>query len=39
MTEFTCAAWGPLNKTLYVATKTGKLMIIDVASGCTIKDT
>ena len=38
-TEFTCASWGPLNKTLYVATKTGKVMIIDVASGTTIKDT
>jgi len=23
--EFTCAVWGPLNKTLYVGTKTGKL--------------
>ena len=25
MQEFTCAVWGPLNKTLYVATKTGKI--------------
>ena len=36
--EFTCAAWGPLNKTLYVATKTGKLQIIDVGSGTCLKD-
>lgn len=36
--EFTCAAWGPLNKTLYVGTKTGKVQIIDVGSGRTIKD-
>lgn len=25
MQEFSCAVWGPLNKTLYVATKTGKI--------------
>ena len=37
--EFTCAAWGPLNKTLYVGTKTGKVQIIDVGSGTTLKDT
>jgi len=37
--EFTCAVWGPLNKTLYVGTKTGKVQIIDVASGTTLKDT
>ena len=36
--EFTCAAWGPLNKTLYVGTKTGKIQIIDVGSGTTLKD-
>jgi len=36
--EFTCATWGPLNKTLYVGTKTGKLQIIDVASGTCLKD-
>ena len=23
--EFNCAVWGPLNKTLYVATKAGKI--------------
>ena len=37
-TEFVAASWGPLNKTLYVATKTGRLSIIDVSSGTTIKD-
>ena len=37
-TEFVAAAWGPLNKTLYVATKTGRLSIIDVSSGTTLKD-
>ena len=37
--EFTCAVWGPLNKTLYVGTKAGKVQIIDVGSGHTIKDT
>jgi translation initiation factor 3 subunit I len=31
--EYTCAAWGPLNKTLYVATKTGKVQTVEVSSG------
>ena len=37
--EFTTAVWGPLNKTLYVGTKTGKVQIIDTASGTPLKDT
>ena len=36
--EFTCAVWGPLNKTLYVGTKAGRVLIIDVGSCSTIKD-
>ena len=37
--EYTCAVWGPLNKTIYVGTKSGKLQIIDVGSGMVLKDT
>lgn len=36
--EFVNACWGPLNKSLYVASKSGKIQIIDVGSGKTIKD-
>jgi WD40 repeat protein len=39
VTEYTCAVWGPLNKTLYVGTKTGKIQIIDVGSATVLKDT
>lgn len=38
-TEFVNAVWGPLNKSLYVSTKTGKIQIIDVGSGKVFKDT
>ena len=37
-TEFTYACWGPLNKTIFVGTKSGRVMIIDAASGVTIRD-
>ena len=36
--EFTNVVWGPLNKTLYVGTKTGQLLIIDVSSGTKLKE-
>lgn len=36
--EFTCATWGPLNKYFFAATKTGRVHIIDVSSGVTLKD-
>lgn len=32
------AVWGPLNKSLFVATKSGRLQIVDVNSGKLFKD-
>lgn len=36
--EYTSCVWGPLNKTLYIGTKEGKLFCKDVQSGKTIKE-
>ena len=36
--EYTSCVWGPLNKTLYVATDKGKVICIDVASGKSLKE-
>ena len=36
--EFTSVVWGPLNKTLYVGTKSGQVLIIDVSSGTKLKE-
>ena len=36
--EFTYAVWGPLNKTLYVGTRSGHVLIIDVSSGTKLKE-
>lgn len=36
--EYTSCVWGPLNKTLYISTKEGKLFCKDVNSGKTIKE-
>ena len=35
---YTSALWGPLNKTIYVATNSGKLLSLDVSSGKTLKE-
>ena len=35
--SYNYAVWGPLNKTIYVATNTGKVMIFDVSNGKCIK--
>lgn len=31
--DFTSAVWGPLNKTIYVSTNSGKVLILDAKSG------
>lgn len=36
--DMTYAQWGPLNKTIYVATNTGKILNIDVGSGKLLKE-
>lgn len=38
-TFFTCGVWGPLNKSLFMATRTGKVQAIDVSTGKMFKDT